>query len=263
MNLNIFAARLVYLVALLLTSIITTVSGDTVDDLVKIAKKIEKENYIINDKQISEIQFQIDKICEKGIHINEDQDYEKLQKKSTKIIVLDSIYHKYSSQSSEHSLLIALNEINFRYITKLQFYLDALLSEESVHNIDDMNAMQKLVKDNITRQEELIVRKTNYLTNLISVLDRAETLPQKKRGWLAINRIFNEIDVEISEGQFDYNNIDMRFKVAQAPMTNRIAKKPSEIIELLKQLQAKETIDEIKANSSQLINNIEQKLRGE
>jgi len=86
---------------------------------------------------------------------------------------------------------------------------------------------------------------------MIDLLSEVDTPLEKKRCWLAIDRMLNEVDVQKSE---------VGYKPFQRSPYG-IYTKQGEIIEKLKVLHEKETDEEIRVFSATVINNLEQNLK--
>jgi len=248
--------------------------GDALVLLTNLTKESQSKNFELNEQRVSEIMVEMDSLCENEIIVSQIDDIEKLEKQVNKTSQLDELLLRHAKNSNNNHLAISAREFKFRTLVKTQERMDEFFkNEESVgknrakedtpgmENKEDFKRGEAhgrwVFKERVSMMlpymqanQKFSEAKTTLLYETIDLLSQINDKQEKRRCWLAINRMLNEIDVQKSEAGYR--------PFQRSPYG--IYTRQGEIIEKLKSQHEEETDEEIKTFSETIINKLEQNL---
>jgi len=221
-----------------------------------------KKNF--TEQEIAQMTTTFDSLCNAEIKVAPTKNLEKMQQQLDKTTLLDSVLLQHARQQKNDRLATSLRELKFRTLVKSQERLAEAFDNKQVDGRWDKKSNEdyevhgnyvfeqrvSLMLPYIQANQRNSMAKSKLLTDLISSLPQMNSVEERKRCWLAIERMLQEIDVKKSE-------------VGYQPFqrsAHGIYTKPGQIIEQLQLQHAQETNEEILAFSSMVINKLADRL---
>jgi len=248
--------------------------GDALVLLTDLTKESKYKNFELNEEKVSEIVAEMDSLCEGGIIVSQVNDIEQLKKQVDKTSQLDNVLFSHAEKTRNNRLAISAREFKFRTLVKTQQRMDEFFENEGIIEKDkaENDTLDKDKKEQfktgevhgkwvfkerismmlpyIQAKAEFSKRKTTLLHETIDLLSEIDDKQEKKRCWLAIDRMLAEIDVQKSEAGY------RPFQRS----SSGIYTQQGEIIAKLKSQHDKETDEDIRELSAMVINKLEKNL---
>ncbi len=241
--------------------------GDALILLTNLTKESKSKKFALNEEKIAQVVTEMDSLLENEIVVSKVSDIEKLQEKIEKTSQLDSMLLKHAKETKNNRLAISLRELKFRTLVKTQERM-----EEAFENEEDAYTLETEQEDKypvgevhgkwvfkqrvsmmlpyMQGNEKFSETKTILLTEMIDLLPQIQNKDEKRRCWLAIDRMLDEIDVQKSESGYR--------PFQRSPQG--IFTRSGQIIEKLKSQQTKEADPEIRDFSASVIIKLEKNL---
>jgi len=248
--------------------------GDALVLLIDLTNESKSKNFELNEENVSDIVAEMDSLCEEEIVVSQVYDIDDLEKQINKTSHLDDLLLTHAEKTRNNRLAVSLREFKFRTLVKTQermmelFENEGLNENEKVEN-DTLDAGKNedfkkgevhgkwVFKERVSMMlpymqanERFSTEKSRHLLEMIDLLAGIDDNVEKKRCWLAIDRMLDEIDVQKSEAGYR--------PFQRGPYGIYI--QPGEIIEKLRSQLQKETDEEIKVFSAKIINKLEKNL---
>ncbi len=248
--------------------------GDALILLTDLTRETQAKNFDLTDSKIAEIVTEMDSLCEHEIVVSAVYNIEKLEKQLDKTEDLNHLLLDHAEKTNNNRLAIAAREFKFRTLVKTQERMDEFFENEGIRNKvksenDTLSFNEKeefkkgevhgkwVFKERVSMMlpymqanERFSKEKTRHLLEMIDLLFQIDSKEERKRCWLAIDRMLEKIDVQKSESGYR--------PFQRSPYG--IYVRPGEIIEKLKTQNEKETDQEIKAFSARVIDKLEKNL---
>lgn len=248
--------------------------GDALVLLTDLTKASQAKNFELNQQKVSEIVAKMDSLCEDEIIVSQVNDVEKLEKQVNKTSQLDDLLLDHAKKTDNNRLEISVRELKFRTLVQTQRRMDEFFENEGIHetvkaetdtlDIDKKEEFKKgevhgkwVFKERVSMMlpymqanEKFSHEKTRHLLAIIDLLSEIKHKEAKKRCWLAIDRMLDEVDVQKSESGYQ--------PFQRGPYGLYI--QSGEIIDKLKVQHSRETDEEISAFSEQVISKLEKNL---
>jgi tetratricopeptide (TPR) repeat protein len=224
---------------------------DVLELLIYIVEEHREKNGYYSEKEISDKTAMLASLCNKKITISKNDSLEELEHKLEIISKLDNIFDKYTTDGKNNQLAIVLKELQFRVLVATQIRMAEAFNKREKHQGFVFNIRISKTLPYIQNNRQYGKTKLKLLKDIIGLLSILNTNIEKKRCWLAINRMVNEIDIKKSESGYE--------PFQRSPFG--IYTQRGEISSLLKAQQKKETDQDILEFSTKLINKIEKRLK--
>jgi len=198
---------------------------------------------------------QLDNLCNNNMKLPDHVKLIELIEELQKLKPLETFNTKYAVEKQNYYLLSVYSETMFRYLLALHkvYKSEELIKEVPIRGgawegIEDMKNLLVAYKKLC---EELVQMRTTLIGQLLGSIPKFNTIKEKKRGWLAIERMLDEIDLKKSESPDK--------KLEDTPFI--IFSRPGDTISVLQSLKEKETNDEIVQICDNLITKVQDKLK--
>lgn len=250
------------------------IEGDALVLLTNLAKESQSKKFELTEQKVVGIVAEMDSLCENEIVVSPINDIEKLEKQVDKTSEIDNLLLDHAEKMNNNRLAISAREFKFRTLVKTQQRIDEFFENEAIRGQvkvenDTLGDIKKkefnkgevhgkwVFKERVSMMlpamqanERFSKEKTRHLLEMIDLLSEINDKEEKKRCWLAIDRMLDEIDVQKSESGYR--------PFQRGPYG--IYTQPGVIIEKLKARHEKETNEEIKAFSAKIVYKLEKNL---
>ncbi|MDZ7264138.1 MAG: tetratricopeptide repeat protein [candidate division KSB1 bacterium] len=181
----------------------------------------------LDEKTLSNIATKLDSLCDHEIVVPEIRDFETLPQQIEELSRLDNQLLQQAAAQRIERLPIAWHEYQFRALAKMQvrmqdsFENDAayvrLEANRSAASAGDGNGYRDfeahgrwVFKQRVSQMlpyiqanQQLSTIKTNLLNELVNSLPAIENATGRKRAWLALDRMLNEVDLQKSAADYE------------------------------------------------------------
>ncbi|UCE07608.1 MAG: tetratricopeptide repeat protein [bacterium] len=248
--------------------------GDALVLLTDLTKESKAKNFELSQQKVAEIVAEMDSLCENEIIVSPIYDIVKLEKQVDKISQLDHLLLNHAEKTNNNRLAIAVREFKFRALVKTQQRMDEFFENETIvetektHD-DTLGQKEKeefspgevhgrwVFKERVSMMlpymqanQRFSREKTALLYESVDLLSQIEDKQEKRRCWLAIDRMLDQINVQKSEAGYR--------PFQRGPYG--IYTRPGEIIEKLRSQHARETDEDIRAFSAIVVDKLEKNL---
>jgi tetratricopeptide (TPR) repeat protein len=230
--------------------------GDAAELLSNLSIELKSKNNVIDETEISNLVTTFDSLCDKNIIVSKTRDLVKLTGKIERISYLDSILLDHAKKTKNNRLATSLREIKFRTLVKTQERMEEAFNNKGNPKGGEVHASWKFDKQisrmipYVQANQKYSTQKSLLLFDTIESLSKMENVNKKKRCWIAIERMINEIDIKNSEtGYRPFQN-----------SASGIITQKGKIVEAIKGEIKKETNLEIIVLSNKLLKTIERDL---
>ena len=248
--------------------------GDALVLLTNLARESQSKKFELTEQKVAGIVSEMDSLCEDEIIVSPIYDIEKLEKQVDKTSGIDNLLFDHAEKTNNNRLAISAREFKFRTLVKTQQRIEEFFENEGVNEkvkvendtLDDIKKEEfnkgevhgkwvfkqkvSMMLPAMQANERFSKEKTRHLLEMIDLLSAINDKHERKRCWLAIDRMLDEIDVQKSESGYR--------PFQRGPYG--IYAQPGVIIEKLKTQHETEMNEEIKAFSAKVINKLEKKL---
>lgn len=248
--------------------------GDALILLTDLAEESQSKKFELTEQKVTGIIAEMDSLCNGEIIVSPVDDLTKLEQQVDKTSEFNNVLLKHAQQTNNKRLAIAVREFKFRTLVKTQqrmaeYFENEGIPEAATAENDTLEMVKQesfkkgevhgkwVFKERVSMMlpfmqanEKFSKEKTRHLLELIDLLSEINDKDQKKRCWIAIDRMVGEIDVQKSES--GYRPFQRR--------PNGIFVQPGVIIKKLKTQFNSETDGEIKSFSAKVIEKLEKNL---
>lgn len=181
----------------------------------------------LDEKALSTIAAKLDSLCDRAIVVAEIDDFEALPGEIEKLSQLDrQLLHRAEEQQVQR-LPIAWREFKFRLLTQMQNRMEQSFENDEAYSRLEASRTAAAKMDGgsyrdfethgrwvfkqrisqmlpyIQANQQLSATKSNLLNELVSSLSTITTPAERKRAWLAIDRMLDEIDLRKSQSDYE------------------------------------------------------------
>ena len=245
--------------------------GDALKLLTDLTRESRSKKNHFSENEIAELTTKLDSLCNHELSVTRITDFDTLHKEVDATSHLDSLFLRYAVERGNDRLATSLREFKFRTLVKTQARMQDMFENNEAYqkleanreaNRNEGNSAYKdfethgnwVFKEKVSwmlpyvqANEQFSVTKTILLNDLIGSLSKINTPAERKRCWLAIDRMSDDIDLQKSES--DYQPFQ---RSAQG-----IFARQGETIDRLKSQAEKETDKEILEFSKKVIQKVE------
>jgi len=215
-------------------------SCDGLKELIVLCELLENKEETQYSTDINKRIHRLDLLCSENVSIDTSYSYDEIIDKLDHTLEADLLVKDFT-KTSKPICEIIYNEFKFRSIVAAQFRLETIY-----HNMPSEKRLKNMINYTTVNIDYGNI-KTDLLRNSISTLSKILIKEDRERGWLAIHRMLNEIDLRKSEGGNQH--------VRRSPYG--IYVNHGEIIGSLSQLTKDELDKEIKSFAEEVINNVQ------
>jgi len=146
-----------------------------------------------------------DSLCDKKIIVSSTRDLGKLTEKIDRTSHLDSVLLDYAFDSQNNRLATSLRELKFRTLVKTQERMEEAFGSKGKAKTGEVHGKWRFDKPiskmipYVQANQRYSKQKSLLLFETIESLTKMENKEEKKRCWIAIDRMINEIDIKNSE----------------------------------------------------------------
>jgi len=204
---------------------------DTLDFLLGLTEEIQSDSTLQQTGAAAMYSAVFDSLCDTDFTLAHKYDIETLLNRTNKTFSLDTVLTALADREQNNLLSVSLNEVRFRMLVTVQDRLNSLYenedayreletlenkekgkeqAEEKKKTLDKFERHGKWVfKEKVSWMLVLIQEndkysriKTNCLYGVMNILQQLEDASDKKRSWLAIDRMLDVVDIQKSESGY-------------------------------------------------------------
>ncbi len=225
--------------------------GDAAELLSNLTTESKAKEDVFDESEISNIEAKFDSLCTKKIIVSKTRDLERLTGKIERTSHLDSVLLDYAKEIKNNRLATSFRELKFRTLVKTQERMEEAfggkgkIKSEEVHGGWKFNKPISKMIPYVQANQRYSKQKSKLLFDTIESLSQIDDNKEKKRCWVAIQRMIKEIDVKNSEtGYLPFQRsargiITQRGKIVEAIKAQIKRETDLEIIELSNNLLKK------------------------
>lgn len=181
----------------------------------------------LDEKALATMAAKLDSLCDREIVVAEIHDFEALPEEIEKLSQLDRQLLHRAEEKQVQRLPIAWREFKFRLLTKMQNRMEESFENDEAYTRLEANRTIASKMDGgsyrdfethgrwvfkqrvsqmlpyIQANQQLSATKSNLLNEQVSSLTTITTPSERKRAWLAIDRMLDEIDLQKSQSDYE------------------------------------------------------------
>lgn len=159
--------------------------------LINSLQKNTSPHYSFNKQEIIATIEKFDKLNASKIEVPDSTEFELLRLKADQIAILfDDLINKFEFEKENYHLIIALSEIYFQILNKLQSRM-----RDAFDNFEWQDRIRNMLPF-VQSQNAYNYAKANILVFMAAPIFQLDNHTDKKRGWLAIDKMLDGIDFD-------------------------------------------------------------------
>lgn len=176
--------------------------GDTFQWLSRLSEEPISEGEPLSRDRIAAMTTLFDSLCASLPGFSIDDNFEKLEKKLEKITQWDRMIERVAAEQETPHLALAAKELEFKVFRGTQSQMEDIFNAPERHKRFVFDKKVSMMLPYIQASHKFSKAKTSALMDIIRMLAFLEENDEKKRAWLAIDRMTREIDLQKSESGY-------------------------------------------------------------
>ncbi|MBD3385161.1 tetratricopeptide repeat protein [candidate division KSB1 bacterium] len=175
---------------------------DTFQWLSRLSEEPISQGEPLSGDRIAAMTTLFDSLCASSPGFSIDDNFEKLEKKLEKITRWDRMIEKVAAEQETPHLALAAKEFEFKVFSGTQSQMEDIFNAPERHKGFVFDKKVSMMLPYIQASQKFSKAKSSALMDIIRMLASLEEKDEKKRAWLAIDRMTREIDLLKSESGY-------------------------------------------------------------